>query len=217
MKKISFFLLIALFIGLSGSAFSQEGRALKNGFGLQFQLGFPSDQYGLDKDYDLSGSTLEKPGMLLGLQIGNRWYVNRGEKTGIAIMANWFDISWSQKKDADDNARGVLDVALLEVGPAFTYALNSDMAIDAYYNLRPTVLSSVVIDSNKNGIGSVGFGVTHALGAAFRYKVLYIGAEYVLGNVNGTYADLGDFTGADALGDSKMVINNFRILLGFKF
>ena len=61
-----------------------------------------------------------------------------------------------------------------------------------------------------------GFGFTHAIGAAFRYKALNIGLEYVMGSVNseGTYS--GDY-GDEDLDSQKNIANNFRIMIGAKF
>lgn len=61
-----------------------------------------------------------------------------------------------------------------------------------------------------------GFGFTHAIGAAFRYKVLNIGLEFVMGSINseGTYS--GDY-GDEDLGSQKNIVNNFRIMIGAKF
>ncbi len=213
MKKTLFLIAIAM-LTFSFNGFSQ-GKALKNGFGFQFQIGFPSDMYGVDDRID--AGDVEKAGMLLGVQIGNRWYVHNDGQIGISIMANWFDVTYSQKSYDNDGKRAVLDIAILEIGPGFTYAINDDVALDAYYNLRPTILSSVDLYDGSNGSVAAGFGVTHAIGAALRYKALYFGAEYVMGKTKGKYTDVGDATGADAIGDGKLVANNMRLLIGFKF
>jgi hypothetical protein len=216
MKKTLFLIAIAM-LTFSFNGFSQ-GKALKNGFGFQFQIGFPSDMYGVDDRFD--ASDVEKAGMLLGLQIGNRWYVHNDGQIGISIMANWFDVTYSQKSYDNDAKRGVLDIALIEVGPGFTYAINDDVALDAYYNLRPTILSSVFLEDGSNGFGAAGFGITHALGAALRYKALYFGAEYVMGKTKGKFVDVGDgsqFMDTDAIDDGKLVANHMRLLIGFKF
>jgi hypothetical protein len=60
----------------------------------------------------------------------------------------------------------------------------------------------------------VGLGFSNALGAAFRYKALNLGFEYVFGGINsqGTYSGPGDVT----LDDQKNMTNSFRIMLGVK-
>jgi len=215
MRKKSILLALVILFSISNNVFSQDGKALKNGFGVQFQIGFPSDMYGLDDRLDADSDN--KAGILFGLQLGNRWYVHKDGKIGISIMANWLDATYSQKSYDDDSKRGILEIALLEVGPGFTYAINDDVAFDAYYNLRPTIMSSVIVDSDNNGIGAAGFGITHALGAALRYKALYFGAEYVMGKTKGKYVEVGDGTGIPVLDDGKLVVNHMRLLVGFKF
>ena len=214
MNKTFLFVAIAM-LSFAFNGFSQDGKALQNGFGFQFQFGFPSDMYGLDDRLD--GNSDTKAGMILGLQLGNRWYVHNDGTIGISIMANWLDVTYSQKSYDDDRKMGVLELALLEIGPGFTYAINGDVAIDAYYNLRPTIMSSVTVDANTNGLGAAGFGITHALGAALRYKALYFGAEYVMGKTKGKYVEVGDIGGIPTPEDGKLVANHMRLLVGFKF
>jgi hypothetical protein len=160
---------------------------------------------------------LRKAGTMFGIQIGNRWYVHNDGTIGVSIMANWLDATYSQKSYSNDIKRGVLEVALLEVGPGFTYAINDDVAFDIYYNLRPTVMSSIAVDNDNNGLGAAGFGITHALGAAIRYKVLYFGAEYVNGKTKGKYVEVGDAAIPSGLEDGKLTVNHMRLLIGFKF
>ncbi|NJO90875.1 MAG: hypothetical protein HC831_19350 [Chloroflexia bacterium] len=208
------FLIAVAMFAFAFNGFSQ-GKALKNGFGVQFQIGFPSLMYGFDDREDPDSEF--KAGTLFGIQIGNRWYVHNDGQIGISIMANWLDATWSQKTYDNDVKRGVLEIALLEVGPGFTYAINDDVALDAYYNLRPTIMSSVTVDADNNGLGAAGFGITHALGAAFRYKAFYFGGEYVMGKTKGKYVEVGDGQIPTGLDDGKLVANHMRLLIGFKF
>ena len=101
------------------------------------------------------------------------------------------------------------------MGPVGTFAINSDIAIDGYYNLRPTLLiSGSTADSYT--YGSLGFGATHALVATFRWKALSVGLEYVAGKVNSAVAEEIDGTTND-LDDAKVIANNFRLVIGAKF
>lgn len=61
-----------------------------------------------------------------------------------------------------------------------------------------------------------GFGFTHAIGTAFRYKALNIGLEFVAGGINseGTYSG---FYEDEDLGSQINIANNFRIMIGAKF
>jgi len=119
-------------------------------------------------------------------------------------------------------ARSVVDVSFFEIGPIGTYALTKDIALDAYYNLRPTGLASAIMLSANSGSYEdekySGVGFTHALGAAVRYKALNIGLEYVAGGINseGTLSYSGS-TSDETLETKKNVVNNVRIMLGAKF
>ena len=79
-------------------------------------------------------------------------------------------------------SRLTVEATFLEFGPIGTYVLNSTMAVDAYYNLRPTGLATVAFDEDGNILGDevYGSGFTHALGAAFRWKVLSVALNLFL-------------------------------------
>jgi hypothetical protein len=155
---------------------------------------------------------------MFGLQLGNRWYFAPTDQMGFGLMVNWIDFSYAVKS-SDNVARGAMDLTFIEIGPMGTYALGNGMAIDGYYNLRPTLLTTATVVS---GTGSedvtfayAGFGFSHAIGAAFRVKVFNIGMEYVFGSINsvGTYTGPGEIT----LEKQKNKTNSLRIMLGFKF
>lgn len=217
MKRISI-ALVLLTLTISSNLFSQgratfeDGRAIKKGFSLLLEIGFPSDTYGFDVD----GEGFSEKGKIIGAQIGNRWYFKNEGISAFGIMVNWLDISWN-KKSEDGFDFGTLNVSFLEPGLIYTYALNSDAAFDFYYNLQPTVLSSAAVNSDGDGIGSAGFGMTHAIGAALRYKVLNFGLEYGFGKVTGAYVTVGDFPDTGDLGEAKMSAKSVRFLIGFKF
>lgn len=219
MKKISTILLLltlSISVNLVGqgsdSRNGNDGRAIKKGFSLLLEIGFPSDKYGFDVD----GDAFSEKGKIIGLQIGNRWYFKNEGISAFGIMANWLDVSWNKKSENDFDF-GTLNVSFLELGPVYTYALSSDAALDFYYNLQPTVLSSAYVNSDGDGLGSAGFGMTHAIGGALRYKVFNFGLEYVFGKVNGAYVAVGDFPDTGNLGEATMSAKNVRFLIGFKF
>lgn len=203
--------LIMLVISLCSVAnMSAKDRTLSNGFSLKASLGFPSSDFGTpgvlpdDMEY----------GTVLGLEIGNRWYFSPTDTWGIGLMVNWFDISYVKGKSQDFDVYTV-DVGFLELGPVGTYALNEAMALDAYYNLRPTVSTTVTNDFDVV-TAFAGSGFTHAIGAAFRWKVLSIGVESAFGEVT---SDLYYEDGEQMdVGFSETTSNKrFRIIFGFKF
>lgn len=207
-------------------------KALKNGLSLSLETGFPSASYGLDDEINASSNA--KYGWLLGLQLGNRWYIKPQNNFGFGIMVNWLDITAATKSfstSAADFTRATIDLTLIEFGPIGTFAITPDMAIDAYYNLRPTELISIMHtaenatyfnDPTSNTDVYTGFGASHAVGAAFRWKVLNVGVEYVLGSVkcspNGTTTVTnGSNTQIITKPDQNISTNSLRILLGVKF
>jgi hypothetical protein len=216
-------ILIAAFMLLSFSTvlYAQKDRKFSNGFSINLVTGIPSSSYGTTSDRDIDSEL--QLGSIWGLQLGNRWYFSPKEKFGFGLMVNWLDITAGVKSGTEssyDRARSVADVSFLELGPVGTYALTQDIALDAYYNLRPTAFASVMLISDSGDDETYtysGFGFTHALGAAFRYRALNIGLEYVMGSINsdGTY-NLGK-SSEKSLDSQKNVVNNFRIMIGAKF
>lgn len=133
------------------------------------------------------------------------------------------------------------DFSLLGVGPIGTFYLGDDMAIDAYYNFMPNVFVNCAKpleyssdDKNfskyyKDIVGNVddeneydfAFGISHRLGAAFRYKVFQLGFEAKFGNLksqdwgNNEEDEVDEMFGF--LSSDKIRTGNFRLFLGFKF
>ena len=213
MKKNLLFLALVLCIGFLSSV--QAQRAIKNGFSINAVIGVPSGSFGLDGIESLNSDLQLK--MLYGLQLGNRWYFNPTEQYGIGLMVNWIDFTIGAKSTTINNydyAVAALDLTFLEVGPIGTFAISEDMAIDGYYNLRPTVFSWAIVSEDDNSYASAGFGFSHAIGTAFRYKVLNICVEYVLGSIK---VSQEESSGISIPNNGKMNPNSFRILIGAKF
>jgi len=221
MKKIITLLSIILLIGLTSNLFAQKDRKLSNGASINLVIGIPSSTFGVESDSEIDSKY--QLGSIWGIQWGNRWYFKPKENYGFGLMVNWLDITAGVKtgtEDGSDWGRSVADVSFFELGPIGTYAITKDIALDAYYNLRPTGFASVMLISDSGDDETYtysGFGFTHALGAAFRYKALNIGLEYVMGSIDsdGTY-NLGT-SNEETLVSQKNVANNFRIMIGAKF
>ena len=221
MKKNLFFLAITIFTCVTINSFAQKNRTLSKGFSINLIAGFPSDTYGVQSDTKIDEQS--KFTSIGGIKLGSRWYFSPKEKFGFGLMVNWIDFSGAYKagtSTSDKWQRAVVDLSFLEIGPLVTFALNNNIALDAYYNLRPTAFGSAVMLSGSSGSGGdetytyIGGGISNALGAAFRYKVLNIGFEYVFGSIksDGIYSGPNDQT----LKSQKNMTNNFRILLGMK-
>jgi hypothetical protein len=221
MKKIGLLLFAIVCTGIFTNSYAQKDRKLSNGFSINAVMGIPSAEYGLAKDDEVSSDYAL--GSLWGLQLGNRWYFSPTEQFGIGLMVNWADITFSGKAGTEGNVdwgRAAFDLTFIELGPVGTIALTDDIAIDGYYNLRPTWFGSALVIMDISGFADdetfayAGFGFSHAIGAAFRWKALNIGVEYVLGSIN----SVGSYTGSYdiSLEDKKNQTNSLRIMLGVK-
>lgn len=237
MKKL--FLLVATLFSMS--VFAQE-QGDDNGFGLKLHAGICGSSYGAQKvEVDLgplSGDSewkkdenrSNKP--LFGASIDNRWYVANPGNFGIAIDARWLDIAVGKSKWEKEGVEYLnstnAQVGLLMPGVIGTFYLGNEMAIDAFYNVGPTVAISAVESSLDNAIYDSledtdwGFGLSHFLGAAFRFKVFQAGVEYNIAPLKSVtwFDDEEDDSVEDAfnnVAETKTKFNNLRIFLGFKF
>jgi len=221
MKKLGLLIGLTLLVGLMNSSFAQKDRTLSNGFSVNLVTGFPSSSYATD-DGDAINDDYKFRSMW-GLQLGNRWYFAPTEQMGFGLMVNWIDFTYAIKTSSIagvDIARGAMDLTFIEIGPMGTYVIGEGMAVDGYYNLRPTLLSTAAILSGSGSgdetFAYAGFGFSHAIGAAFRIKVFNFGLEYNFGAINSVGTYTGSMTGI-TMNDQKNKTNSVRIMLGFKF
>jgi len=222
MKKNVFFLVIIIFTCVTINSFAQKNRTLSKGFSANLIIGFPSSTYGFASDNQ--NVDQYKLGTLWGFKLSDRWYFKPKEKYGFGLLVNWIDLTGVYKTgttNGENWEREVVDVTFLSFGPIGTYAISNNVALDAYYNLRPTGFGNRLVLKSPSGTSGdqtyyyYGFGISNALGAAFRYKALNIGFEYVFGSIksDGSYSGPNEVT----LESQKNINNNFRILLGVKF
>lgn len=214
MKTVRMFLLGFILFCLAFNAAAQKVRVLSDGFSIQFILGIPSEDYGIYVGTEIPDYA--KFQSLLGFQLGNRWYLNDSYQYGIGLMINWLDATAAHVSFYSVGEKThylTLETSLLELGPIGTYAINDDMAIDGYYNLRPTGLLSLANVDLKNWYSfgeAYGIGITHTLGTAFRWRVLSIGFESVFGNIMDRKEKQPDLR-------EDIQVNNFRFVIGAKF
>ena len=213
MKIFTFILAFTLLAGTMTKSFAKD-RKLSNGFSINLVAGIPSSTFGIPKDGGFDYQYNSKS--IWGLKIGNRWYFSPTEKFGFGLMANWVDISFSLKSKIDHSSSefGGIELSFLEVGPIGTYALTNEIALDAYYNLRPT---GIIVGGLADGTTAYyrGVGFSHALGTALRYKIFNFGMELVMGGINSTPD--GTAKNKETLNDQKNMTNSLRIMFGIKF
>lgn len=185
-----------------------------------------SDESGWVKDENRSN----KP--LFGASIDNRWYVANPGDFGIAIDARWLDVAVGKSKWEKEGVEYLnstnVQVGLLMPGVIGTFYLGNEMAIDAFYNIGPSVAISAVESSVDNAIYDAlddtkwGFGFSHFLGAAFRFKVFQAGVEYNFAHLKSVdwFDDEEEDSlnnAVNSLAETKTKFDNLRIFLGFKF
>ena len=247
MKKL--FLLISTLFCMSTATFAQQ-QGEDNGFGLKLHVGITGDKYGAVKaETDIFGISNEsdyvesgcKNSPLFGMSIDNRWYVANPGSFGIGIDARWLDFgigksTWEEeiavqgKSGSKTNEYKCTNVQLgmLMPGVVGTFYMGNDMAIDAFYNVGPTV-GIYSVSGGEDDDASCEFGLSHFVGAAFRYKVFQAGVEYNIARFKSV--DWFDDDEETAINDEDAFFNlgntfdietktkrdNFRIFLGFKF
>ncbi len=216
MKKTFFLFACIFFLVTATVSYAQKDRALSNGFSIHLIGGLPAGNFGLEKDAQIDKKFKLNP--LMGIQIGNRWYFTPGERFRAGLMVNWFDLTFAFKTTSTDSFdwnRYVADVAVLELGPVATFKIANNIAVDGYYNLRPTGFATMFVTNlfgEDESDTYSGGGISHAIGGAFRWHILSVGAEYVLGGIKckNTDPEYDDDS-------SKLLVNSVRIMLGVKF
>lgn len=236
MKKL--FLLVATLFSMS--VFAQE-QGDDNGFGLKLHAGICGSNYGAqkvevdlgplsgDSDWEKDENRSNKP--LFGASIDNRWYVANPGNFGIAIDARWLDVAIGKSKWEKDGKEYMnstnAQIGLLMPGVIGTFYLGNEMAIDAFYNIGAT-MAVCATESSIEGAGDAfdnadwGFGFSHFLGAAFRFKVFQAGVEYNFAHLKSVswFDDEEDDSlnnAVNSIAETRTKFDNLRIFLGFKF
>ncbi len=244
MKKLFFLISAAL---LSFNMFAGE-QGDDNGFEIKLFAGFSSDKYGtLQSTDDQHGNKVkydapEQPGLHktpeLGFTLGNRWYLANPGKFGIGIHARWLDFAYAHKDwNTDEYKKGVYGVVeekdYIKIGvggPGVigTFYINDKMAIDAYYNIVPTMVNAITNYTynsdyltymgsdfvEKECYNRIYYKFSHYFGTAFRYKKFQAGLEY---NIAKTEYLIGERDEYNSPMIAKYNMNNFRLFLGLKF
>lgn len=244
MKKA--LLTISAVLGLFFGTSAQGGPGEDNGLGIRLNVGLPTGTSHYLDNIEARMPFKLKNAVSFGLTLDNRWYVWHNNKIGAAIQARWLDIdyingkapdldkiwsssNWQQENEISFDISSI-EGGFLGVGPMFTFYLNNDMAIDAYYNILPAFTYSKVkysgtsrdlIKKKTYDIEEVeetykGISVTHHIGAAFRYKIFQAGVEYRIGKFKMDRDEEMDEEDMylPHMSESK---NSFRINLGVKF
>ena len=223
MKTIScFFVLCMMILTVESKA---QSNMLENGFSLKFSFGFPPSQYGFDGDLPIPEEL--QLDNTFGLELGNQWYFYHGENFGLGLDVNWVDMVYGKAKTSDpvlgDVTRVTLEGSFLEFGPVGTFAINDIVALEGYYNLRPTYMGTYFYENSASFFDPDDyvvlrdFSFLHGLGLGVRVKFLFIGYEYTFGSLDGKIDADGEFEEAELYGEQKMGAGNSKLIIGFQF
>lgn len=97
------------------SAGNGKNRILNGGFSFNCIIGFVPNNYAFAQDVATPEREL---GILIGGEIGNRFYTPLNEKFAFGAMINWIEIAVTQKKSAgsvDWLSDPIIDIAFLKL------------------------------------------------------------------------------------------------------
>lgn len=207
----------------------------EGGFYLHYTPFLPSSKYLFPKEVTSSSGTYGygdseiddlrdygKFGFGHGLAIGNMFRLVDSDPLAIGLRVTWFSFGWTVFKPSSsyDISGFAVNLNALKLGPYVTYALNDQMAVDAFYQVSPTLNLGAVAgtDNNNNAIvlPIVGAGLAHELGVTYRFDILSVGVGYGLGSTK-VSATWDDGSGSTETVKAKYNNSHMRIMLGMKF
>ncbi|PIV58089.1 MAG: hypothetical protein COS14_11425 [Bacteroidetes bacterium CG02_land_8_20_14_3_00_31_25] len=186
------------------------------GFYLNIGLAIPSKQCYVPLGFSNTSSEHFKMGP--NLEVGNMFRIVKLDDNAIGIRATWLSASYNAWSESKANM-SYLQGSVLRIGPYFTYAISDEMAIDGFYQIGPTYVINLDADTTISGRTDSGYlGVTHNVGACFRYKVFSFGFDVNFGSVK--YVDKEEYKSLsdDLIHDFyKIRTSHFRLFAGFRF
>lgn len=201
----------------------QKGKDItQGGFYLHLGLAAPSFKP-VDSDVRIS------MGIQPSLELGNNFMFYKTDAFGVGMNVSWLTFGFGSRTKEYEEFGGEYKVSsvylsFLKLGPMATYALNDDMAVDAFLDFSPTVYFGTVtqpsVDVFADEDFSNGFimsGIALSPGVKFRYKKLCVGFEAQFGKLS--YVDTDAVDDADDVESSDFKASYFspRLMLGFKF
>lgn len=233
---------IATFAGGNKSKVEEDG-VLSNGFYFNLGMGMPNASITSYAGQHFGTFASQNLGTQANLELGNQWYFYTSDQIGFGLKASWAQFGFSTFKDNNKNMFAsyyltnqsprfttadidayAFDLKLIKIAPMFTYAVNDKFAVDASFEIAPTVnyfqeqekgYTNLITkaDARNEKVGTVIYGVTFAPGFRVRYSVFAIGYDYSFGSLSGQ----GTLPGASTDYNLTQKISNSRIYLGFQF
>lgn len=180
-------------------------KLLSNGFYANLGLAFPT--------FGIVIANSSNFGFEPNLEIGNQWYFLRSESIGFGVKLSWIQAGFSSysDKNVSPTPTSNFDFRLLKIAPQLSLIINSNFAIDAYFELSPTLMLGGNANSNPGYTYSI-YGFLFAPGVRLRYSQLALGFDYGSGNL--TYSLTQGNTTTNFLPSMMQVP---RFYLGFQF
>jgi len=214
-KTIILFALMSFVIGNISAQDLSPNRRLKSGVWLKLGYDATFSNFLTQESYVVPDYKVTDFGV--NFQLGTTFYIGPriANKLRFGLDAAWLDFSYFQLNSNYYNSQNGMNFFLnfLEVGPIISFSPMDKIAFDLYGRVVPGY-SLMFYDQSVSGstdtYGYYGYHVNGLVGATFRFKVFSAGVEYNFGKTK--YIDLDD---SDI--NAKLITNNLRILLGFKF
>ena len=229
---------IATFAGGNKSKVEEDG-VLSNGFFLNLGMGMPNASITNYNGVHNGPFKSQNLGTQANLELGNQWYFYTSDQIGLGLKASWAQFGFSTFKDNNKNMFAsyylsrfttadidayAFDLKLIKIAPMFTYAVNDKFAVDASFEIAPTVnyfqeqekgYTNLITkaDARNEKVGTVIYGVTFAPGFRVRYSVFAIGYDYSFGSLYGQ----GTLPGASTNTNMNQKISNASIYVEFQF
>jgi len=220
MKKT--FILFALLSFVIGNISAQDlspNRRLKSGVWLKLGYDATFSNFLTQKGITVSGDKVSDYGV--NFQFGSTFYIGPriANKLRFGLDAAWIDFSYFQfNQNFWDNGMGFF-FNFLEVGPKISFSPVSSIAFDLYGRIVPSFSLLIGNQSVQNTTYNYvynGFNASGIMGASFRYKVFMAGVEYNFGKM--TYNVTTEDSNPYQIDKTpKIITNNLRVYIGFKF
>ncbi len=140
-------------------------------------------------------------------EIGNYFRFFHTERFGVGLRASWIQLGYTTHQDTSwshGNAWG----SPVRLGPQFSYAINDVMGVDAFYQLGAQYHMDWYGGENMSFLG-----VSHEVGAAFRFTMFTAGFGYKFGKTVNIDNSDPNYPLDDVFTYS---VNSFRVFLGIQ-
>ncbi len=229
---------IAAFLMFAFQLLAQEkeetNEMLKNGAFFKLSINIPDNNFSKIPNDVYIGSITTKRG--IGFDIGSMFFLNKislGKYLTLGIDITYLSVNYTMLK-GEHKIDGVYGQKIDEYdyrhltfstqfGSFLTTQLSKETAIDIGFKVGPTLDYFYRFHSPENqfyenpGV-SLGTSIMLVPNLVFRYNMLLVGLEYLIGSAQHTdYRKRNPNSTQEAIENIQVPLNQFRILVGVKF